>query len=169
MKRLFFALCPDNRARKQINGLNQSISSADLKKVNSANLHLTLVFLGQVDSQAEAKIKERANDINIQPFSLHFEQLDFWKKPRILCLTSQQYDPQLLILVNALKTIAQQCDIETEDRPYRPHITLARKASQNINRKIGGINWQAHSFCLLQSCSTPTGVNYQILQSWELK
>lgn len=169
MKRLFFALWPDNRTRNQINGLNQSILSAGLKKVNSANLHVTLVFLGQVDNKAEAKIKERANAINIQPFSLHFEQLVFWKKPRVLCLTTQQYGPQLLTLVNTLKTIAHQSGIETEDRPYCPHITLARKASQNISRKIGVIKLQAHSFCLLQSCSTPTGVNYQILQSWELK
>jgi len=168
MKRLFFALWPDNAIRKQINGLNQSITSADLNKVYLDNLHVTLVFLGQVDSKSEAKIIACTDNISQPAFSLHFEQLVFWKKPRILCLTTQQYDPQLLILLNALKNIVRQCGVQTEDRPYRPHITLARKATQNISRKIGPIKWQAQSFCLLQSCSTPSGVKYQVLQRWDL-
>jgi len=168
MKRLFFALWPDNAIRKQINGLNQSITSADLNKVYLDNLHVTLVFLGQVDSKSEAKIIACTDNISQPAFSLHFERLVFWKKPRILCLTTQQYDPQLLILLNALKNIVRQCGVQTEDRPYRPHITLARKATQNISRKIGPIKWQAQSFCLLQSCSTPSGVKYQVLQRWDL-
>jgi len=168
MKRLFFALWPANETRNQLDYLNQSIKSADLKKVKRNNLHVTLVFLGHVDDKAEAEIKQKADRISIQPFTLCFDQLTFWKKPKILCLTTQQYDSQLIKLVNALNTMVEQCGIKGDKQSYHPHVTLARKASKSIVLDIEPIHWQAQSFCLLESCSTPDGVVYQLVQQWKL-
>jgi len=44
MKRLFFALWPSDKTRKQINNFNRLISSTHLKQVKVDNLHVTLVF-----------------------------------------------------------------------------------------------------------------------------
>ena len=169
MKRLFFALWPNNETRKKIDKINQSISSAGLKRVKCDNLHVTLVFLGNVDAESETMIRQRMKKISAQPFTIQFDQLSFWRKPRILCLTTQQYDQQLLILVDALKQELEQCGMVMEDRPYKPHITLARKALRLIDMDIKPIKWQAHSFCLVESLSTPDGVHYQVLQRWNFK
>jgi 2'-5' RNA ligase len=166
MKRLFFALWPDDETRNQIDYLNRSIDQAGLKKVNRNNLHVTLVFLGQVDNKSETILKQGAEKIKVEPFKLTFDQLAFWKKPKILCLTAKQHDSQLLSLVNALKSLADQCGIKTEERPYQAHITLARKAIYAIKIKIEPVEWQAQSFCLVESCSTPNGVVYQVLVRW---
>ena len=169
MKRLFFALWPNNETRGQIDKFNQTIKSEDLKKVQRDNLHVTLVFLGNVDNKSEVILRQNVESISIQPFELQFDQLNFWQKPRILCLATQQYDTQLSILVNALKKAAEQCSIKTEKRPYQPHITLARKARTKIEVKAPRIKWQAQSFCLVESCSTTNGVHYQVLQNWNFK
>ena len=84
MKRLFFALWPTDKVRKQIDSFNCSMPSAHLKKVKAENLHVTLVFLGHVDTESELMLRQSVSDINVEPFDLHFDQLAFWSKPRIL-------------------------------------------------------------------------------------
>jgi len=169
LKRLFFALCPSERTRKQINLLNQSIKVEGLKKVKADNLHVTLLFLGSTPAEAEKRVRLAVENIRIQPFSLYFDQLIFWEKPKILCLTTEQYDPQLAILVDALKKLVEQCGISIEDRTYKPHITLARKARELINTEVQPIEWRAGSFCLLESCSSAYGIDYRVLQCWDFK
>jgi len=166
MKRLFFALWPTNEIRKQIAQLNQSINSDVLKKVNANNIHITLVFLGNIDATSEAMIRKNVKNISVKSFVLHFNRLDFWKKPQILCLSTQHYDSQLSILVDTLKNRLEQIGIETEKRSYKPHITLARKARKLIDIDILDIEWPAQSFCLIESYSIPGGVYYQVLERW---
>jgi len=156
LKRLFFVLCPPEQVRKQINLLNLSIKGEDLNKLKADNLHVTLLFLGSTPAETEKRIRCAVESIRIQPFALCFNQLAFWKKPGILCLTTQQYDPQLAILVDMLKKLVEQCGISIEDRNYKPHITLARKARELINTEVQSIEWQAGSFCLLESSSSGT-------------
>ena len=167
MKKLFFALWPSDETRKQIIRINQSIKTSDLKKVKQENLHVTLVFLGNVDAESEILIRQSVKDVSVQPFVLHFDRLDFWRKPRILCLSAQQLNSQLLMLVDTLKSKVEQCGIKTEERSYKPHITLARKAHKAINNDAFSIEWPAQAFCLVESCSTPDGIHYQVLQHWD--
>jgi len=167
MKRLFFALWPSNETRKQIIRINQSIKSSDLKKVKQENLHVTLVFLGNVDTESEILLRQCVKDVSAQPFVLDFDQLNYWRKPRILCLLTHQVHSQLLILVDTLKHKVEQCGIKTDERPYKPHITLARKARKLVEVDTLSIKWPAQEFCLVESCSTPEGVHYKVLQRWD--
>ncbi|NOR71694.1 MAG: RNA 2',3'-cyclic phosphodiesterase [Methylomarinum sp.] len=169
MKRLFFALWPSDEVRKQTNTFNHSINAGGLKKVKADNLHVSLVFLGNVDAESEILIRQSVDNISVKPFSVYFDRLDFWRKPRILCLSTAKYDAQLLKLVDALKCTVEQCGIKIEDRPYKPHVTLARKAHKLIDVDVLPIEWTADSFCLVESFSTPDGVHYQVLQRWDFE
>jgi len=86
VRRLFFALWPSEQVRKAVDQLNQTLKARELKTVKADNLHVTLVFLANVDAQTEQIIRQKANDISAQPFMLNFTQLAYWHKPRILCL-----------------------------------------------------------------------------------
>jgi len=167
MKRLFFALWPSDKVRKQIDAFNCVMPTARFKKIKADNLHVTLVFLGNVDVETELLLRQLVSDIKVESFVLHFDQLAFWSKPRILCLLTQHYDEQLLMLFNALKGKVEQCSIKTEDRPYKPHITVARKAGELSDAEAFVIHWPVQSFCLVESCSTVGGVHYQVIQSWD--
>ncbi|NOR81693.1 MAG: RNA 2',3'-cyclic phosphodiesterase [Methyloprofundus sp.] len=169
MKRLFFALWPSSETRMQVGKMSQSVYSKDLKKVKADNLHVTLVFLGNVDAELEIMIRQSMKNISGQPFTLYFDQLAFWKSPRVLCLTTLQYDQQLSILVESLKKELKACGVAVEDRLYKPHITLARKARRLIEVDVPPIEWLAQSFCLVESISTSDGVHYQVLQRWNFK
>ena len=169
MKRLFFALWPDEITRQQITQLIGRLGDDNLKKVRPENLHVTLSFLGNVDSETEQQLKERAARIDASPFTISFTQLHFWRKPKILCLLSQDPPPSpMLSLVHQLTEIVEMCGLKTEDRPYKPHITLARKARRACSLQFKPIVWSAENFCLVESTSTVNGVSYQVLQTWKL-
>lgn len=167
--RLFFALWPDDETRQALVQLSQSIGAKEFKWVQSHNFHVTLVFLGQVDKDAALLIKQSVAGITAQPFSLTFDSLSYWSKPNILCLTCLQPAPEAAVLLtSALAATALNCGLQTDTRPYTPHITLARHARYLPDVKFEPIVWRASAFCLVESCSEPDGVCYQVIQQWPL-
>lgn len=165
--RLFFALWPDDKTRQTLNRLTQSISAQTLKWVKPYNFHVTLVFLGSVDKDTESLIKLAAADISSQPFTLTFDALSYWSKPKVLCLTCRQPAPEpAIMLASKLRTAAEDFGLHTDERPYTPHITLARHVMHLPHTEIETITWQAESFCLVESCSEAEGVFYKVIQQW---
>ncbi len=90
MSKLFFALWPDDQTRQELEQLRLAIQAAGIKPVQPQNLHVTLVFIGNVDSAAELLVKQSVAGIPAEPFELTFDQLSYWSRPKILCLTCQQ-------------------------------------------------------------------------------
>ncbi len=166
--RLFFALWPDSETRQILESSRQTILSNDFKWVSPHNFHVTLVFLGQIDTATAAILSQAVTDISVTPFTLTFDQLIFWSSPRILCLTCRQPTQLALDLASAMETAVASCGLETDPRPYIPHITLARNAHYLPEAIIKPIRWNAEAFCLVKSCSTPSGVYYEVLERWPL-
>lgn len=164
--RLFFALWPDDQIRLELVRLSRSIEAKGLRPVQPQNVHVTLVFLGNVDAASELLIKHCATGISANPFVLTFDQLSYWSKPRILCLTCSQLPDEVESLVAALNREVASCGLQTETSPYMPHITLARHAKYLPDIGFEPIVWRAESFCLVESCSEPGGVNYKVRQQW---
>lgn len=167
--KLFFALWPDDENRQALARLNQSIAAKGCKWVQPHNLHVTLVFLGPVDKNIESLIKQSVDGITAPPFELTFDSLSYWSRPKILCLTCLQPAPKdAMILASALTAVAASCGLQTDTRPYTPHITLARHTRYLPEVKFEPIIWRAEAFCLVESCSEPGGVNYKVIQQWPL-
>ncbi len=141
--------------------------ASSIRKVKPSNYHVTLSFLGNVDADEEAKLRKSCQDIWGKSFLLTFDRIVFWRKPKILCLETEPVDA-VLDLVRQINEKVEAAEIKTESRPYRPHITLARKASDNIDLAVAKIDWTAQDFCLVESISQQGGVHYQVLQRWPL-
>jgi len=168
VKRLFFALWPDETTRAEIDRLNQLLICQRLKKTRADNLHVTLVFMGNVDDATAQAIRWCIPDITAEPITLVFDQLSAWSNANVLCLTTRHTPRQLSDLVEQLKTVIVQQGVKLDDRPYTPHVTLARKAQANPTIRLESICWPASSFVLVESVSTSRGVDYQVLESWPL-
>lgn len=167
--KLFFALWPDDETRQALARLSQSIAAKEFKWVQPHNLHVTLVFLGQVDKDVTSLIKQSVSGIAVQPFELTFDSLSYWSRPKILCLTCLQPAPKdAMILASALTAAAENCGLQTDTRPYTPHITLARHVRYLPDVKFEPFIWRTEAFCLVESCSEPGGVNYKVIQQWPL-
>lgn len=167
--RLFFALWPDDKIRQELIQLCRSLpaQAKEFRWVPPHNFHVTLVFLGSIDTNSAASIKQSVEGIAVKPFELVFDRLSYWNKPKAVCLTCRQPPaPELVLLVEALGLAVARCGVQTDAKPYTPHITLARKAPVFIEQCCELIVWRAESFCLVESCSEPGGVCYKVIEQW---
>ncbi len=69
--------------------------------------------------------------------------------------------PELQALVDALNGIVADLGLQTEDRVYRPHITVVRNARQFATERLAQretTEWSG--FELVESLSAPGGARY---------
>ena len=164
--RLFFALWPDDETRHKLARFSQTVLMNDFKKIPPNNFHVTLVFIGNVNKAGESAIKDQVASISSEPFAIRFNQLSYWNKPKVVCLTSNLPPEPLLILSESLNAIVNHCGIETDSKPFNPHVTLARHVLSYVERECQPIIWQAESFCLVESSSNIDGVYYTVKEQW---
>lgn len=166
MKRLFFGLSPDQQASRQCLTIMKALSAQHYPVIPAANLHVTLLFLGAINAGQEAELMEKAAGIAFPRLTLKFDQLSYWPKPQVLCLIASATDSALQDLAARLKALAENLGIAVENRPYLPHVTLARKAKHPIAMTIEPVVWRAGQFCLFESVTTGNGVTYPKIRCW---
>ncbi len=169
MTRLFLALWPDEKTREQLCDVANQLKNENIKLVKKSNLHMTLEFLGEVSDKDRDELIQRLNDIKTEPFEIRLSRTGFWKKPQILYVGTTIIPKQLLTLVKSIKKCVKQQGLKTEDREYKPHVTIARKAKQIfLPKETFQINWQVNNFSLIISNSMNEGVEYQVVRQWPL-
>jgi 2'-5' RNA ligase len=161
-KRLFFALWPDARQRDRLrDAVNSVAKGVEGRAVERSNWHVTLAFIGSFPEHRVPYLLDRAGGIALEPFTLHFDRLEFWPRPRIACLCAMTVPPALQALVDQLQGILSDLGIRDEDRAYRPHITVVRNARQfNTERLAQRVATEWSGFELMESVSSPGGVRY---------
>jgi 2'-5' RNA ligase len=167
MKRLFFALWPNDAERKKLDAFNQSLEVTG-RKLRADNLHVTLVFLGNVSDDICSTLLTKARSIEASPVQLVFNELNYWKRPRVICLTCQQQTLPVYTLVNQISRLVSDLGISIEQRPYRAHVTLVRKAVTRPDVHFAPFHLHFERFALVESQSTENGVHYEVLKDWPL-
>lgn len=171
MKRLFFALWPDAEIRRRLAEVAELLPEASCRRTPVENLHLTLVFLGNVPDTAIPALKDGANRLRLQipGFELRLERNGWWKHSGVAWLATEHAPPPLLSLVDELRRLSKQAGLSIEERDYQPHLTLARKLKRGPGPlRFEPLYWQVRDFCLVESVTHPQGANYQPMQSWAL-
>ncbi len=167
---LFFALWPDAGVRANLLRLQQGCPASDGRLHHPQDLHLTLVFLGRVLSEQLSCVRQVAAAIVAEPFRLELNQIDYWKRPRILWCGPDRTPEPLQCLVHDLQQGLAQCGFEPEKRTYKPHVTLARKARPtSVQRLDESVVWQPREFVLAGSHSGSKPPRYHILDRWEFR
>ncbi|HKO20019.1 MAG TPA: RNA 2',3'-cyclic phosphodiesterase [Acidobacteriaceae bacterium] len=87
--------------------------------------HITLQFLGNVDTDKFACLLQQLRKIHAQPLKIVPEKLGAFRRVGILYV-SVKATPGLLGLEEQITAATALCGFAREDRPYHPHITLAR-------------------------------------------
>lgn len=167
--RLFFALWPSEQERAavvaQMTTLKQHTKA---RWVQPNNLHVTLAFLGEVEKNRLPEVLRVGASCQSQPFEFTMDTLDYWRKPQVLCFTCPNTPRPLAQLASNLANLLVTAGFELESRPYRPHLTLARKALQLPEDAAIAtpIQWQANTFVLVESSTGCNGPHYEVLQTW---
>ncbi len=167
--RYFFALSPDASSRMQIQHIMKRLpENSSLKLQTTANLHQTLLFLGELNQQQINALLKYTDSIRFPAIDMQFDHLSYWDEPKIFCLTSRAPTTELYNLVNQLEHFASEADIKVDVKPYRPHITLARKASETLDVPIAPVRFKAEELVLMKSVTTEHGPQYQPMKHWSI-
>ena len=169
-RRLFFGL--DARSQSQaLVGLQQQLALA-ASPVVAENLHLTVLFLGAVDGAWLSQLCQLGGQVASQQagFRLVLDQLGVFPQAKVAWVGPSQAPSQLLELEQALRDGVSALGLPLDERPYRPHLTLYRKARTlpPPAEPCRPIPLPVSEFHLYESCSTPGGVQYCKLASWKL-
>jgi 2'-5' RNA ligase len=165
-KRIFFALWPDDRQRDRLRDVISPLAKlVEGQHVYRGNWHVTTAFIGDF---AEARLEElqaRAAQIAVEPFRLRFDRVEFWPRPKVASLVAAVVPPELQRLVVAQNSLLADLGVKVEDRAYRPHITVVRRARPFETQRLAQpavVEWTG--FELVESISQPGGATYRPLK-----
>jgi len=168
--RLFFAAWPSPEVQRALHAVAQRARrECGGRPVAEPNIHLTLIFLGEVERARLRELEAIAGEINGSACDLVVEHLAYWRHNGILWAGVDRCPDALRELVEALSAGLLTFRLRLDDRPYVPHITLLRKVRRGpAVAAIPAIAWPVHDFALIESAPSAGGRTYSVLRSWPL-
>ena len=130
MLRLFFALQPTQEQNAALTAqVAPLIAQLGAQPARAENLHATLCFIGTIESAGLDALRAAAATLRGRPVRLLFDALEYWETPRILCATASRDSSSASELSIALGEAAVAAGFSPDIKPFRAHLTLARKIS----------------------------------------
>jgi 2'-5' RNA ligase len=184
--RLFVALEIPTEVREDFAALINELRAADssfsknrARWVRPENLHVTLKFIGHVDTGKLDAIRAALGEVRADgPVALRFRGLGFFpngRRPRVFW-AGMEASPNLAALATEIDLRLKKVGIAGEAREFEPHLTLARFdppgisdglseiAQQNVAREFGAA--RTGEFHLFESKTRPSGAEYSRLSSF---
>jgi 2'-5' RNA ligase len=179
--RLFIAVAVPPDISSAIATLIQELRpvAPQAKWVRTENMHITLKFIGGTDPGNLHRIQSALASIRSdQPVILEFRGVGFFsseKRPRVLWIGTES-SPNLKTLAADIDHALHQLGFPLENRPFTPHLTLARfnipglppklaaASKENATRSFGSLT--AREFHLIESTLKSTGAEYTTLHSF---
>ena len=169
--RLFFAVWPAPEVQRALGEIARSArSECGGRAVSQDNIHLTLVFLGDLPRGHITVMQTLASTVRGHRFALTVNRLEYWRHNRILWAGVRMCPEALQALVARLQDALAGTEIRFDRRPYVPHVTLLRNARRApAEDACPDVGWPVEDFALMESAPVQRGRAYRVLRSWPLE
>lgn len=161
--------------------LKISLSKSIINWVEPANFHLTLKFLGEVESHFITPINQILEHLSkgFKQFILQPDGLGIFgtiQKPHIIWYGFKE-NPLLSSMQASIEKSLSDIGFDTGDKSFSPHVTIARVKTlfekDELYKSLQLINENSHyyeisDFQLIQSNLNKEGPVYKIIKSFEL-
>ncbi|MET9482751.1 RNA 2',3'-cyclic phosphodiesterase [Streptomyces sp. NPDC006638] len=180
--RVFLALAPPDHAKEE---LGRALRSAydthpDMRWNRIEDWHVTLAFLGELAAETVPVLRGPLAGVAVRH-----------RPPRLALRGSGNFDDRVLwsgldgdldalhALAADVRTVVKECGVVFEDRPLRPHLTLAR-ARRGDQSSVGeiaetfagftGRRWSAERLHLVGSNAGRSRgpIHYRDIEAWPL-
>ncbi len=151
-----------------------------IKLVEEQNLHITLLFLGEIEQNKIREIIDELKKIKDKRFSIKIKGLGFfpsYESPRVIWLGSESH--QITNLHNKIKDRLKIFVQKDEPKSFVSHITVARVKSHTSpeetkklldeNSQLEFGEFEVKEFHLFESKLTPQGPIYKIIETFKLE
>jgi len=160
--RLFIALWPDEATRQALTAWQRALAwPAAARPTPAQDLHLTLLFIGSIP---ENRLQELANALEMPapPIELTLDTLETWRAGLTL-LTPKQVPQALTQHQAAISAAVRTLGLAFDERPYRPHVTLARRGQgAQLQHGPPSVLWPAQGHVLAMR----DGAHYRVLRRY---
>lgn len=137
--------------------------------------HVTLQFLGNVGEEQFACLQARLAEVHAAPVPVRLGALGIFERAGGL-LVKVEPTEELVELQRRVVAATGTCGFVPEERPYQPHITLARAKGEGGRRQLKMLKaradeqpafagFTADQFLLYESHLGPGGSRYEVLGS----
>lgn len=165
--RYFFAIWPGAEVRDSLFEWARSVrADAPARQVTPDNLHITLVFLGElVPPQVEA-VRKVAAATRWREAILDLDRIGYWRRSGIIWAGSGRGSAELSALAEDLRDRLRRLGFRVEERRFVPHVTLYRKARHKPRWQRRPVQWRIDEFCLAESRLSTDGAHYSVVDRW---
>jgi 2'-5' RNA ligase len=165
--RAFFALWPDDATRAAISRATRAVVGASGgRPIAKDRLHLTVAFLGELTG-AGLDAARAAAPVRVGEFELTLDSVGLWPESKILWLAPSAPPDALIELEARLWEALAERGFRAEERVYRPHVTLARRA-RAVTAEIEPVRFPVRELALVESFPDARTVHYEVLERWPL-
>jgi 2'-5' RNA ligase len=166
-ERLFFALLPPPAVRAELGRLAAWCERrCGGRAVAPENIHLTLLFLGELTPTQAAVARQAGDGLTVAPFEVRLERIEYWPGPRLYCAVPLQPLAAAAALAAALQQ-AMRALVAMPERPFSAHVTLLRRPRRLHELPMPPIAWTATGFCLMRACRLAGELRYEPVESWD--
>jgi 2'-5' RNA ligase len=165
----------DEGILSQISGIQRELiaTGGDLRIVEPKNIHITIRFLGELDTKKLEAVKEVMEKLRFKSFEVELRGLgafDSLNRIRVVWIGIGRGSKEASEIFEALEPKLRQLGLEPEVRGFSPHLTIARVRSprrnealknlilRNSDRPFGAM--RAEILRLKKSTLTPRGPIY---------
>ena len=184
--RAFIAIELNKKIQDELAKIQNEIkaSGALVKWVKPENIHLTLKFLGNIDTDLITKIKDILNDLSSkhEVFTMKLNKVGAFPKPRnprIIWVGQEDGQVKIKSIAEELEENLSKIGIPKEEKPFHSHVTLGRVKSP-LNRfklaealtskeKIPELSFAVDRIVLFKSTLTSQGPIYEAIAEVNLK
>jgi 2'-5' RNA ligase len=169
--RLFFAAWPAREVQSALADIaRRAQRECGGRAIASHNIHLTLVFLGDLPRERISALEALASTVRGHRFELTVNRLEYWRHNRILWAGVRMCPEALQSLVARVQDALAGTEIRFDRRPYVPHVTLLRDARRApADDACPDVAWPVDDFALMESAPRERGRAYQVLRRWPLR
>jgi 2'-5' RNA ligase len=140
--------------------------------------HVTLQFYGMVDAAREQRLRERLKTVDAKGVEVALRGTGTFERAGVLW-TGVGLTEDLEELQRRVLEVGEACGFAREERPYRPHVTLARRKGRggwwkfregeiaDVEREYG--SFRAEEFVLYESVAGVGGSRYEVVDRYPLR
>ncbi len=163
--REFFALWPDTGMRAALDQLGNDMHAlCGGRRIRAESMHMTLVFLGEVEAERVVELQALAERLQCAAFDFELLRTGWWQHNRVAWVAPETMPQGLIALVSELQTQLKNTGFEVDGRAYAPHVTLLRKADcPPVLMTPTPLRWVARDFVLVKSVAVEHGSAYEII------
>ncbi len=151
-------------------------TGAPLKPVETENLHITLVFIGEIGEDEAYRLKEELSKIRFKPFTINLHGLGAFpnaSRPRVVWIGVDKGSENLESLQKKTLEALRRAGVryKADHKGFVPHLTIARVKGQRNVKSLSKLieSYSSYDFGLerieelklKQSILTPRGPIYK--------